>query len=286
MNSIQKRNVAQAKEELNISENQRRELELKAKEAYQELTRFKRDRTNLHVAQQQAEATTEELQHQLEEQTPQGGKIEALERQLDEAENDKEFHSNSYQDAIDEKDKLRETHRLQEGELAEIEQEITEIDAKTSKATKKVNKLAERRHNALLEKNQAFELIKDAEDDKGALDQQRDSQQARIENFMEQARAISERVPVDPGETASSLDRKLVKLDSDMKAYDQQYVDQLDMSSITDVASQAWWICQRNKDTSGRSQGKVRSCQISARVSATDCSGNFYQLIKCGSYVY
>lgn len=225
--SIERRNLAQAKEELNNAESQRRELDLKAKEALQELNRFKRDRTNLHVAQQQAETETEELQHQLEEQTPQGGKIEALERQLEEAENDKEFHSNSYQDAIDEKDKLKATHRLQESALAEIEEEISGIDAKIGKATKKVNKLAEKRHNALLEKNQAFEHIKDAESDKDALVQQRDGQQARIENFAEQARAISERVPVDPGETATSLDKKLVKLDSDMKAYDQQYVWQV-----------------------------------------------------------
>ena len=222
--SIEKRNLMQAKEELNIAENKRRELDLKAKEALQELNRFKRDRTDLHVAQQQAETETEELQHQLEEQTPQGGKIEALERQLEEAENDKTFHSSSYQDAIDEKDKLRETHRLQEKDLAEIEEEIAGIDARINKATKKVDKLAEKRHNALLEKNQAFELIKDAEQDRDVLVQQREGQQARIENFMEQARAISERVPVDPGETASSLDKKLVKLDSDMKAYDQQYV--------------------------------------------------------------
>lgn len=217
----------QAKEELNNAEKQYRELELKAKEAFQELTRFKKDRTNFHIAQQQAETETEELQHQLEEQTPQGGKIEALERQLEEAENDKEFHSNSYQDAIDEKDKLKETHRLQESELAAVELEITEIEAKISKATKRVNKLAEKRHNALLEKNQAFELIRDAELDKETLVQQRDSQKARIESFTEQAKTISERVPVDPGETATSLDRKLVKLDSDMKAYEQQYVDQI-----------------------------------------------------------
>ena len=209
---------------------------MKAKEAFQELNRFKRDRANLHVAQQQAETQTEELQHQLEEQTPQGGKIEALERQLEEAENDKEFHSNSYQDAIDEKDKLRETHRLQESELATIEQEMLEIEAKISKATERVNKLAEKRHNALLEKNQAFELIRDAELDKDGLVEQRDGQKARIENFAEQARAISERVPVDPGETANSLDKKLAKLDSDMKAYEQQYVGQSKLSFGTDVA--------------------------------------------------
>ena len=101
---------------------------------------------------------------------------------------------------------------------------MMEIETKISKATKRVNKLAEKRHNALLEKNQSFELIKDAELDKEGLVEQRNGQKARIENFAEQARAISERVPVDPGETANSLDKKLAKLDSDMKAYEQQYV--------------------------------------------------------------
>ena len=176
----------------------------------------------MNVAQQQTEIRTEELQHHLEEQTPQGGKIEALERQLEEAENDKDLHSNSFQDAINELDKLRETLRKQEDLVATAQQEVDQRKAKIERATKKVEKSAERRHKALLEKNQAYELIKDAETDRNAHFQMRDAQAARITDFMEKASGISERVAVDPGETAVSLDRKLVKLDSDMKAFEQQ----------------------------------------------------------------
>lgn len=54
----------------------------------------------------------------------------------------------------------------------------------------------------------------------------------RVQSYSEQASIVSPRVPVDPGETPASLDKKLERLHNDLRRYDRQSVSRPSLPSV------------------------------------------------------
>lgn len=108
--------------------------------------------------------------------------------------------------------------------MNEIDSELADMEAKIKKTEARALKLSHKRQTSLLEKNSAFQKIDDAKLEKTRAESKRESQANRVNEFVEQARKVSERVPVDPGETPGSLDKKLDKLTNDLDRFNREWV--------------------------------------------------------------
>ncbi|KAI9785860.1 MAG: Structural maintenance of chromosomes protein 6 [Peltula sp. TS41687] len=213
------RDLEQERSEL---ERQVREIQDKFRSCEQALVRHQRQEADLRVQVQRAEDEAEKQQDELERDTVQDGRLEALKEGLKDAEEEKSVLEGSYQEAIIQKEKLNEVAKSLNRELKTFDEEIKDMAAKIKKAEMNASKLAQARHIALQEKNQAIQKIEDAKADKEREERKRQAQVGRVGLWASQAAQICARVPVDPGETPASLDKKLGKLHQDITRFEQQ----------------------------------------------------------------
>ncbi|KAH0562577.1 hypothetical protein GP486_002744 [Trichoglossum hirsutum] len=188
----------------------------------QALQAHERLRKDLHLKIQRAEETAERLQDELERDTAQDGRLQALEGFLREAEEDMAIIEGSYEEAVTQKDKLNAVAKDLSSQMKEVDSELADIEAKIKKTEARALKLSQIRQTSLMEKNLAFQKIDDAKLEKTRAENKRETQANRVEEFVEQARKVSERVPVDPGETPGSLDKKLDKLTNDLDRFNRE----------------------------------------------------------------
>ncbi|KAI9666478.1 MAG: Structural maintenance of chromosomes protein 6 [Bathelium mastoideum] len=217
------------------------ELENARQTASQNVTQYENHEKGLRLNHQRADEEYEVLRDELEQDTPQDGKLDELRSQLANTEEESQQLSTDYQNAIIEKDKINAEQRLSKEGLAEIQVQIDEIQFKINKNEAKEKKLGKKREDALHEKNQAFEMIKDAENDKEKLEQNRSEQEVKISDWAEQASRISARVPVPPGLSADDLDRRLQKMHSDLQTYRQQQGGSLDELTLATAHARKRW---------------------------------------------
>ncbi|KAI9773446.1 MAG: Structural maintenance of chromosomes protein 6 [Geoglossum simile] len=220
--SYQREILGDLQRELNDLERHGEELRNRLRARKQALQIHQRQHKDLHVKIQRAEETTERLQDEMERDTVQDGRLQALEGLLREAEEDKAIIEGSYEEAVTQKDKLNAIAKELSSELRAIDREVADIEAKIKKTETKALKLSQARQAALLEKNSAFQKIDDAKLEKPRAESRHEAQSRRVEEFIEQARKVSERVPVDPGETPGSLDKKLEKLTNDLNRFNRE----------------------------------------------------------------
>ncbi|KAI9787739.1 MAG: Structural maintenance of chromosomes protein 6 [Geoglossum umbratile] len=208
--------------ELNDLERHSGELRNRLRARKQALQTHQKQHKDLHVKIQRAEETAERLQDELERDTVQDGRLQALEGLLREAEEDKSIIEGSYEEAVTQKDKLNAVAKELSKELKAVDSELAEIEAKIRKKEAKALELSQARQVALLEKNSAFQKIDDAKLERTRAESKREAQSKRVREFIEQARKVSERVPIDPGETPGSLDKKLEKLTNDLNRFNRE----------------------------------------------------------------
>ncbi|KAH8688881.1 P-loop containing nucleoside triphosphate hydrolase protein [Talaromyces proteolyticus] len=75
---------------------------------------------------------------------------------------------------------------------------------------------------AIRKKKAVFSRIEELKLDKARVCKDQEEMEERIVSYSEQASIVSPRVPVDPGQTPDSLDRKLEKLYKELDRFDQQ----------------------------------------------------------------
>ncbi len=201
-----------------------RDLDERVRQCEQALRQHGRLENDLRLRVQRAEDLAEKRQDELERDTVQDGRLDALIAGLKEAEEEKTLHEGSYQDAIISKEKYNEVAKQLNEEIKTFDDEIKEITAKIKKAEMKASRLAQTRYTALQEKNQAVQAIQDAREDKQREEEKRQRQADRTAHFVSQASQVAARVPIDPNETARSLDQKLTKLSEDLERFERQSV--------------------------------------------------------------
>ena len=172
---------------------------------------------------QRADDFAEKLQDDFERSHVEDGRLDALKEGLKEAEDQKTIHEDSYENAVTQKDSLNETSRRLKHELQQCDDLIREHEAKVNKATMKAQRVGKARVAALHEKNAAFQIVDDLQQDKSQIGAKLEKQSGIVTTWNEAASKVSARVNVDPGETPESLDKKLEKLMSDVERFQREY---------------------------------------------------------------
>lgn len=186
------------------------------------LTEHKRKENELRIEQQRLSDAADALEDALEKDQVIDGKLETLQKTLKEREEELKLAVNSQDDAKAAIDSNREKMLRQRKAISAKEAEIKPLEANVRIAESERLKVDEHRRAVLNEKNQAYERVKDLQQERDARMGNREEMNTRVANYIEQASIVSPRVSVDEGETADSLDKKLDKLSRDLDRYDQQ----------------------------------------------------------------
>lgn len=190
----------------------------------QEIVRHGQNTEEKRIEMQQAQSMVEELQDALDQDAIEEGRLEALKDQLKEAMEEKTTHEGSYGEAVIAKDKVYESVRATRDQLADIDKQIQEAEAKVMKAENRAMQRATQRSSALREKSSAIEALEAEKQKMANLEKDHALQVAVVEDFTKQANGISPRVPIDEGETGNSIDNKLEKLKKDLSNADRRCV--------------------------------------------------------------
>jgi structural maintenance of chromosomes protein 6 len=219
---LRQETLDQAKRELNGLEVRQRTDREKLERAKQAIVRHKRRIEELKVAYQTADDRVEELNSAISEDSVENGRLQIFQTALKEAEEAKNLHEGSFQDAVIAYDAKREQLNAARAELQTLDDRITELQVTSKKAEAEAQRLSKKRATALGEKNGAIGRIDDARQDRASLERKRQELETKIEDWIGQASQVSPRVIVDPGETEVSIRKKYEKLDKDYKRYQQE----------------------------------------------------------------
>ena len=173
---------------------------------------------------QSAQSIVEELQDALDRDAVEEGRLDALKEHLAEAREEVTTHEGSYEDSVIALDKARASMKDFKDQMSAFDTRIAEVEVKIVKAENKATKASAQREGALRLKNAAIESTEKAVQKKADLEAERLDKVKTVAEFTEQASNICPRVPVDVGETGTSIDTKLAKLSADLKRYEAKYV--------------------------------------------------------------
>lgn len=210
-------------------ERELQELMQKRRQAQSQLENFQQSITDhdnreheLQLESQKADDSVEELREEIDRGSMNDGQLHALKAILQESEEEKKVNEASYQDSVNARDALTE-------KLRDMKRELASKDAEASSAEDNVRNLEEgesgasaKRRKALGDKNVAIGRVEEAKRDKNAAEKKREEVSERILDWSGKASQVSARVSVDAGETAASLDKKLVKLSRDLERYENE----------------------------------------------------------------
>lgn len=197
-------------------------LEDAARRHNQDIVKHKTTAKKLELESQRAEETWVQLKDELESDVPQDGKLDALKQQLVEAQEEKEHNEAQLEEAERARRDLAAKATPLKAAFDEATKRLERAEADVKKAGLRIARAADDRNRALQKKNAANEEIKDAEDDKERHVKELDDFEAHVADFVRQATQVCARVPVDRGETADSLDRKMSRITQDLRNYDRE----------------------------------------------------------------
>ncbi|KAI4202567.1 MAG: hypothetical protein LQ350_002510 [Teloschistes chrysophthalmus] len=214
--------IQRLRSELNDLERIVRERQTSLKNAEQAITRHRREAGNLRVEVQRLTDEMDGLQEAIDRDSVEEGGLEALKKGLEDAKIQRASYEAQYGDSVVAMDKAREPLRTIKEQMKVIENDIANTHTRIKKAeTKSLGKLGER-DVALREKNLAVDEHRRAREAKIAAQEARADHAETVAVYTGQASAICERVAVDQGETCASLEKKLEKLQADLKRWETQ----------------------------------------------------------------
>lgn len=201
-----------------------RERQTNLKNAEQAITRHRREAGNLRVEVQRLTNEMDGLQEAIDRDSVEEGGLEVLKKGLDDAKIQRASYEAQYGDSVVAMDKAREPLGAIKEQMKVIENDIANTHTRIKKAeTKCFGKLGER-DVALREKNIAVDEHRRAREAKIAAQEARADHAETVAVYTGQASEICARVAVDQGETCASLEKKLEKLQADLKRWETQSV--------------------------------------------------------------
>ena len=150
----------------------------------------------------------------------QEGRLDTLKESLAEAERDKTRLESSYQESVIAKDKHLADMNDCRQDLTALDKHVEEAQLKVKKAESRLTKLIEQRLLALKDKNSAIFQLQEARDTKLDLEKDRAEKVALVAEFVEAASKVCPRIPVDPGETGSTLEKKMLQIQKDIDKHE------------------------------------------------------------------
>lgn len=203
-------------------EQQQREKKVNVRACDQDIGNHRKETSNLRVIVKRAESIVDKLQDALDNDAVEEGRLEALKTHLLEAQNEVTNHEGSYEDSVVALDKVKESMRVSRIQMKAVDGRVLEAEVKIRIAESEATKLSDKREAAIKKKNAAVDAAKKAVINKAVLEPQRKAQFETLTQFLGEANAICRRVPVDPGETSETLEKKQEKLHDDLVKYEAQ----------------------------------------------------------------
>ena len=222
MHRSQRDSIYRLKSELNDLEREKHDKMAALNACDQALHRHKREANSLRVAMQSAQRVVDELQDALENDAVEEGRLEALKTQLVEAQEEVGTCEASFEDSVLEIDKIKESMGVSRSMMKKLDLQIATCKASLDKAEKAAAKASSRRQTALHDKNDVITKEEVVVEQKATLEQDRQEKVGVVAAFIEEASKICARVPVEAGQTCTSLDKKLQKLNADLKKYEEK----------------------------------------------------------------
>ncbi|KAF2858531.1 P-loop containing nucleoside triphosphate hydrolase protein [Piedraia hortae CBS 480.64] len=220
--AMQREVVRQAELELEVERQKVRDRELALYRINQEITRFKRQAQDLKVAMQRAEDAVEEQTNLIERSMPQDGRLQELEHQLREAQNDLELSNNTYEDAIVEKDQCDARAVGYKAALDQAQEELSGCMAAIHRAQEKLTNIGHSRDESLQLKNRAIAAVENSKRFVEACQRKHEEQKARVEAFIRDASSVCARVPIGAGLTPQVIDERLERLTQDLRRQERE----------------------------------------------------------------
>lgn len=241
----QREAVDESKDQLRSVEGEWRSARDRHEKAKQALVRHDRMERGLHIAVQKAEDEVERLNEAIQEDAVEGGKLEVLRQQLMDVEEQKTVHENSYQDSVTALDGLKAKLREATRKLHELDERITEAEAAAAEAQAAAQKAGKKRAYDLGEKNNVIAQIEDSKRDRAESQANVAKMDEKIANFVEQARAVCERVNVPEGENHESLQKKYNRIQADYHKYHDRIGDREQIAAEAAKWSKAYESAKR-----------------------------------------
>ncbi|SMR60381.1 unnamed protein product [Zymoseptoria tritici ST99CH_1E4] len=213
--ALQERNIRDAARELTEAQQNATQLRDALTKAKQAVTAFKQQEAKLRTAAQKAEDAVEALESEIESNRPQDGKLQALQEQLTEAQNEQKAQEDAFEDSVIAKDKLDEVANELKPDLEEKQMALQLQKERIAKAEKKLERCETLRTDALWVKNEAIAKVESAKGHVERLEAKRDKQKARVEEFVGYAEEVCARVPVTA--SVQELDERLETLKAQYK---------------------------------------------------------------------
>ncbi|CAK4032301.1 Structural maintenance of chromosomes 6 [Lecanosticta acicola] len=206
---IQQERIDRAVQDRNEASDRYRQLQSDLKKAGEAVERHKREAKKLLTQRQQAEDAVEAKQAEIDENAPEDGKLQELQRQLEDAKKDKQSARESFEDSCAASSRLDEQARPLKDALDVSQAELDEVNKRIEKAQQKVQDAEAIRHEKLLEKNAVHDALQDAKAYATRMQRKVDEQDETLhKEFIDNAKKVCDRLPVPQGETAESLERK------------------------------------------------------------------------------
>lgn len=223
---LQKEVVMQLRREANDVQVQLQQLQATSKHAGEALFRHDRDAKSLRVQLQRADDHVQELDAAIQRDSINDtGVLEELQEQLSEAHEQQQAARDSYQDMVNEMDKLNDLARGIKEQLDAATLAVKEQEAKINKAKEKLEKRKDGRDQALRRKNFAIEQVEHAQQEKAEIEQRRQAKARMLETeYIPQAEQICRRIPVEDGMTPDIIDKKLDRLIDERNKFQQRFV--------------------------------------------------------------
>ncbi|PYH63921.1 DNA repair protein SMC6 [Aspergillus vadensis CBS 113365] len=219
---VQQSVVADLKQDLSRHEQELRSAQSRLESCKQARQRHDRKSNELRIAAQRMEDRVEELMDALDREAPEDGRLDGLRTTLQEAEEERHLNEGSLNDATDAMEAMMKKLKAIKQELAAKDAEIAIVQEELKVAQDAERKADEERRKRINDKNAAAEIIEDRKRDRDRVKIKREEIAVRIADFSEKANIICDRVAIEEGETAASLDRKLERLHNDIRRYEQQ----------------------------------------------------------------
>lgn len=209
--------VQEAKAHLrNVEEDIQKRREV-VDEAKQAVAQHKKHTTSLRVEVQTAEQKIADLEDEIANDNVTGGKLEMLQKALDEAKVQILIHEGSYATCSAELKAKSAAMRAATQTLRALDEEIAQLQETATKTEVEAQKLSRKRAHALGEKNNAIARIQDGELDRASIQRKLEAQESNIVTFTEQATIISPRVNIEPGATQEGLEKRIEKMTADYR---------------------------------------------------------------------
>lgn len=236
---IERENVNVATRNVDTAEKHMRELRMALEKATKAVNAFRKQQNTNKIHFQEAQNAVEAQEALIEENKPQDGRLQALESEQRDVEAALESGQSSYQDLVLAKDKLNESARGLKARLESAQGELEDSKARVTKAEKRVEHVSNARHKALLEKNSVINQRDALKEALARTQKRQEEQRTVVSTYTAAATEICQRVAVEPGVNAASLDKRLEKF---LKELD---VHQKKAGGTTEELTLAWHNAHR-----------------------------------------